>query len=57
MERFTQDQKDALNYFCNAYMNTGCDEDEAIEHSEFMLAQCDGIPDLLYNEAQRYRDM
>ena len=54
---YTKAQKDALNFFCDAYMNTGCDEDEAVEHSEFMLSKCGGDAETLYYEAERYRDM
>lgn len=57
MSRFTKEQQDALNYFCDAYLNTGCEEEEAIAHSEFMLKQCDGSAERLRFEAERYRDM
>lgn len=38
-------------------MNTGCDESDAIEHSEFMLSQCEGNAERLRSEAEHYRDM
>lgn len=46
----------AKNFFCDAYMNTGCDESEAVDHTNFMASKCDN-PDQLFFEAERYRDM
>jgi len=57
MAKFTEEQKAALNYFTDCYLNTGADEDEAQDHAEFILAQCGGNPEQLYFEAERYRDM
>ena len=55
--KYTKEQIAALNYFRTAYLNTGCEVEEAEEHAEFMLRQCGGDADRLYFEAERYRDM
>ena len=48
---------EAKRYFYSCYLNTGCDEDEAVDHTEFVWSQCGGVIDRLYFEAERYRDM
>jgi hypothetical protein len=60
---------EALRYFAQTYMNTGCEWDEACDHAEFMSHQfrfdtgsnephSDGVvATRLYADACRYADM
>jgi len=54
--------KEAMAYFANVYMNTGCEPEEALEHAEFVVRQApvndpDSIAQYLYSEGVRYEDM
>lgn len=57
MARLTNEQVDALNYFADAYLNTGCDEAEATDHAEFMLCKFMGDAEQLRFAAVPYLDM
>lgn len=57
MTRYTNDQVHALNYFADAYLNTGCDEDDAADFAVAMLNRFEGDAEALRFEAERYRDM
>ena len=48
---------DAMRYFRDLYLNTGCEEDEADQHTEFMAEQVGFNPEQLRFEAARYEDM
>lgn len=53
----TDNQHAALMSFFSAYMNTGCDEDEAAEVTRSTFIRCAGNVDRIYFEAEPYRDM
>lgn len=55
--RAARDLADAMKHFRDAYLNTGCDEEEADQHTEFMAKQVEYNPERLLHEAIRYEDM
>jgi hypothetical protein len=56
-ELVTDEQHAAMCHFFGAYMNTGCDEDEAAAETEAVFLRCKGDPTAIYCEAIRYEDM
>lgn len=53
----SDEQHAAMAHFFDAYMNTGCDEDEAAEMTISTFIACDAFPERVYSEALRYEDM